>query len=364
MRAASVQRGRDSSPERHGAAGPGPADRPRVLIVEDEPRMRRFVAEALEDPFVVSVAVGGWAGVDRLFEPALDLVVAGTSTARRGNDHIVSRVRACRHFTNVPILIRCAEAEHVLRMRLLHEGALDYVVEPFSVQELRARALNLVNIKRLRDVLAPYATSPSQDLHALAQQLALAKERAEEAQRRAEAESRAKDDLLAAVAHELRTPLSAIVGWARLQQLDPERGDAIAALSDVVPRPLLVGSRVLLVEPDSFSRQTIVSGLQQHGAIVLAAATMSEVGHLVESFGPDLLLGDVDLLEEDGYAVVERLRSQGRRISAIALTTHRLDEHSSPSSAVYRPHVGKPVDLGELVTAISAVSGLRQRGDA
>jgi len=523
--------------------------------------MRRFVAEALQDDFTVSVAADGWSGVDRACEPNLDLVVVGSPVARLGKDHIVTRIRACRHLARVPILIRSADAEHALRVRLLREGALDYVVEPFSVQELRARALNLANVKRLRDVLEAHATDPSQDLHALARELASARRQAEQAQRKAEAESRAKDEFLAMVAHDVRTPLNAIVGWAsllnredvatstrrraadgihrnagaaahlvtdlldasamaqgqvrlrleivalrrvlaealdavrpvaeakgvalhwrcedgelavvgdadRLRQVlhnllanaitftlegghvmarvggadgavvievedtgvgidrdvlprifdrfargeagtrrsrglglgltivrhlvelhggsvevaspgegqgtcftvrlparrDHERGrvDATVDGSEVVPRAPLVGLRVLLVEADPHSRQRIVSGLQPHGAIVLPVATVSEAAHLLDDFGADLLLSDADLPEEDGYAIIELLQSRARRIPAIALTTYRLDEQPSPLSAGYWHQVGKPVDIGELVTMISAVTRVGRRHD-
>jgi len=200
----------------HHAAVAASSERPRVLVVEDDSRMRRFVVEALEDDFSVTVAPDGWSGLERVSEARLDLVVAGSTLTRLGNDHFVQRIRAHRDLTRVPILVRSTDTEHALRVRLLHEGALDYVVEPFSVQELRARALNLANAKRLRDLLEPYAPGPSADLLTAAQALVRARDHARRAEWNAQLENRAKDQTVAMVAHALRAPLDAILRWTSM----------------------------------------------------------------------------------------------------------------------------------------------------
>src|SRR5262249_14485370 len=119
-------------------------------------------------------------------------------------------------------LVRSTDAEHALRVRLLHEGALDYVVEPFSVQELRARARNLANAKRLRDLLEPYGPGPSADLLTAARALVRARDEARKAAWAAHGEPRAQAEAVAIAAQRLNAPLDAILRRVSM----PERDDA------------------------------------------------------------------------------------------------------------------------------------------
>jgi signal transduction histidine kinase len=96
-----------------------------------------------------------------------------------------------------------------MRVRLLRDGAQDYALKPFAVEELMTRVQNLITIKRSKDVLQQELQVKSRDLESLIKDMASRK-------RELEISNRLKDEFVATVSHELRTPLTSIHGWIRL----------------------------------------------------------------------------------------------------------------------------------------------------
>jgi CheY-like chemotaxis protein len=75
-----------------------------------------------------------------------------------------------------------------------------------------------------------------------------------------------------------------------------------------------------------------------------------------------VLLSDIEMPEEDGYALIRRVREreagQGGDIPAIALSAYgRMQDRVLSLTAGYNMHVPKPVDPGELTTIIASVTG-------
>jgi len=110
---------------------------PNVLLVEDEPQIRRFVRLALEEEGCAVVEAGsiaeglaaaGWAAPDLL---VLDLGLPD------GNG--IDLIRELRNWSALPILILSARAAEHDKIDALDAGADDYLTKPFGVGELRAR---------------------------------------------------------------------------------------------------------------------------------------------------------------------------------------------------------------------------------
>jgi two-component system, OmpR family, KDP operon response regulator KdpE len=120
----------------------------RILIVDDESQIRRFLRVALEaHAYAVAEAATGQEGVQAAAIGAPDLVVLDLGLPDMDGKQVVARIR---EWSQVPILVlsvRQAEAEKVAA---LDAGAQDYVVKPFGIQELLARIRTL-----LRDRSAP-----------------------------------------------------------------------------------------------------------------------------------------------------------------------------------------------------------------
>jgi len=173
-----------------------------VLLVEDNPEMSRFLVGCLAPDYRVATALDGREGLERAIELQPDLIVTDVMLPVMGGDTLVRELRTYPELAGIPIVVLTAKADDELRVRLLREGAQDFLTKPFAVEELRARVANLVMLKRTRDVLQGALSSQSRDLATLADQLAAA--------------SRSKDEFLAVLSHELRTPLTPILSWSFL----------------------------------------------------------------------------------------------------------------------------------------------------
>ena len=125
----------------------GPAGRPLVLVVEDNPDMNRYVRDALAAAYRVQPALNGRDGLDMARALAPDLIVCDVMMPGLSGGELVHAARQDDQLEQTPILILSARADEALRIRLLHEGANDYLLKPFAVQELRARADNLVKAR-------------------------------------------------------------------------------------------------------------------------------------------------------------------------------------------------------------------------
>jgi PAS domain S-box-containing protein len=144
---------------------------PRVLVVEDNPEMRRFICDALRVEFRVDAASDGQQALEAAQADPPDLLVTDLMLPRLGGDRLVHALRADPALRDMPVLVLSAKDDATLRARLLAGAAQDYVTKPFSAQELRARVRNLATVKQARDELQRELLSQSSDLAELTRHL-------------------------------------------------------------------------------------------------------------------------------------------------------------------------------------------------
>ncbi len=130
-------------------------------------------------------------------------------------DEMVSEIRRNVEFDTIPIIILTAKSDDTLRLKLLREGAQDYVMKPFSADELKVRVRNLVTAKRTRDLLKKELTSSKNDLEDLAQEVTLRRHELEKALEETRASRdeaqrllQLRDEFVSVAGHELKTPLT------------------------------------------------------------------------------------------------------------------------------------------------------------
>lgn len=126
---------------------------PHVLVVEDEEALAQLLKYNLEkEGYRITVAEDGEEALILVDESNPDLVLLDWMLPKVPGIEVCRRLRARSDARNIPIVMLTARGEESERVRGLDMGADDYVVKPFSTQELMARVRAV--IRRIRPGLA------------------------------------------------------------------------------------------------------------------------------------------------------------------------------------------------------------------
>jgi two-component system, OmpR family, copper resistance phosphate regulon response regulator CusR len=122
----------------------------RILIVEDEARIRAFLARAFEaEGFGVDVVGDGELGLARALAGQYDLVILDLMLPGRNGLDALRELH--RSKSDLPVLILSARSDLPIKLQSFELGAVDYVAKPFSLDELLARARVQLRRARLAD---------------------------------------------------------------------------------------------------------------------------------------------------------------------------------------------------------------------
>jgi PAS domain S-box-containing protein len=138
---------------------------------------------------------------------------------------------------------------------------------------------------------------------------------------------------------------------------------AVQSAKETVLRTDLSGLRVLVVDDELDARTLIARVLEQRGAQVLTAASAAQAYEICASHAPlDVLVSDIGMPGEDGYALLRRVRALGSAknaaLPAVAVTAYTAtEERARAVSAGFRSYVTKPFDVAELCAMIAAATG-------
>ena len=138
---------------------------------------------------------------------------------------------------------------------------------------------------------------------------------------------------------------------------DPARTSVMA---DGASSGLLRGTTVLVIEDHDDSRELLVNVLEAAGARAFSAAAAAEALALAAVEKPDVLVVDIGLPGEDGYALLARLRGlealAGRFVPAVAVTAYaRASDREQALAAGFAQHMAKPVDPHQLVEVVASL---------
>ena len=125
---------------------------------------------------------------------------------------------------------------------------------------------------------------------------------------------------------------------------------------------LLSGVGVLVVDDELDARELLTAVLSSYGAVVRSAPSVEEGLRLFHEQVPDVLVSDIGLPTEDGYAFIRRVRALGAdaggNVPAAALTAYAsADDHQRALAAGFQVHVTKPIEPADLATMVASLAG-------
>jgi hypothetical protein len=150
----------------------------------------------------------------------------------------------------------------------------------------------------------------------------------------------------------------------RLPLLSPHEAAKIEPVGIALPTPTaparLDGLRILLVEDDADAREVLRLLLEIAGAKVEAVGSVRGALRAFDGFRPDVLVTDIGMPDENGYALIRHVRAREvdrGHIPAIALTGYvSSEDHAHLLAAGFQTYLPKPVEPDTLVAAIASLA--------
>ncbi|MEX2146157.1 MAG: ATP-binding protein [Candidatus Rokuibacteriota bacterium] len=123
--------------------------------------------------------------------------------------------------------------------------------------------------------------------------------------------------------------------------------------------------KLLVVDDEPDTLELFAAMLAQQGAVVRTVGSAAAALHALADWTPDVLVSDIGMPDEDGYALIRRVRAleadRGGRIPAIAVTAYgSVEDRIRVLSAGFDSHVPKPVESAELATVIASLLARRR----
>ncbi|HEX4339997.1 MAG TPA: ATP-binding protein [Polyangiaceae bacterium] len=188
--------------------------RARVLVVDDNADLRKYLSRLLSPNYDVMTAEDGEAALDVMDEVTPDIVVSDVMMPRLDGFGLVRSLRAKKKTSSIPVILLSARAGEESAIDGLDAGSDDYLIKPFSARELLARVRTHVDLARSRRAWIAELERTNHEL----------------------------DSFSYSVSHDLRAPLRAIHGFSGAlgaeysDQLDDKGRDYVQRIQTAVVR--------------------------------------------------------------------------------------------------------------------------------
>ncbi|KGQ18753.1 Two component system regulatory protein [Lysobacter dokdonensis DS-58] len=125
----------------------------RILVIDDEPQIRRFLDISLRaQGYVVHHAADARSGLESLATHGAEVVILDLGLPDRDGMQVLADLR---QWSQAPVLVLTARDDEAEKVAALDAGANDYVTKPFGVQELMARLRALLRTQAIPEGAQP-----------------------------------------------------------------------------------------------------------------------------------------------------------------------------------------------------------------
>ena len=128
----------------------------RVLVVDDSRQIREFVVQYILEPndFEVVEATNGAEGMRRVLQGDIDLILLDLEMPQMNGFDVIEALHA--QHSEVPVILMTSHGSEVIVIEMFRKGVRDYVIKPFTVDEMLAaieRALREVRLEHEKEAL-------------------------------------------------------------------------------------------------------------------------------------------------------------------------------------------------------------------
>lgn len=189
----------------------------QIFVVDDNADMRDYLTRILGEQVQVEAFADGATALLAAQTRIPDLILTDVMMPGLDGFELLHALRADSRTREIPIILLSARAGEESIAEGLEAGADDYLIKPFSAQELVSRVNAHLQMSHLRG----------------------------SALREARTAMRRKDELLSVVSHELNTPLLSILGWTRLLRSNPSNSAMLSKALDTIERSATMQAKLV-----------------------------------------------------------------------------------------------------------------------
>jgi signal transduction histidine kinase len=219
-------------------------DYARLLVIDDDESVAITVSEVLRrDGYIVDMAMSGQEALSRLEQSKYDLVLTDLHMEGMDGISVLAEVRRFAPLTIAIVLTGFASLESAIAA--MRQGAYDYLIKPCNIDDMRHTILRGLEHRRLilaeqqaREGLQQLNRELEQRVEERTAELKLLNDELASA-------NRAKDVFLATLSHEMRTPLTPILGWSRLLRTGKADSALLAQGLDAIERNARLQTRLI-----------------------------------------------------------------------------------------------------------------------
>ena len=118
---------------------------PCILVVEDNPSVRKFIVDVFKDQYRIEEAENGMDGFKKAVQLVPDLIISDVMMPKMDGIEFCFQTKSNLKTSHIPFMLLTARTSLIFKFEGLESGADEYINKPFNVKELKLKTRNLLN---------------------------------------------------------------------------------------------------------------------------------------------------------------------------------------------------------------------------